>query len=118
MRGDALTTLSGSLRFADGSSPAGATVQILYSTGGGAGGALVASAACGADGRWSADLALHASGTAQARFAGDGARPALASQPLDITRQARAARRGLAGRTSGAGASSRCAAGSRRRPTR
>ena len=37
VRGDALATLSGSLRFADGSSPAGATVQILYSTGGGAG---------------------------------------------------------------------------------
>jgi len=85
VRGDALTTLSGSLRFADGSSPAGATVEVLYATGGGAGGALLASATCGADGRWSADVAIPASGTAQARFAGDGARPALASQPLDLT---------------------------------
>jgi hypothetical protein len=84
VRGADLATLSGSLRFADGSSPAGATVQILYSTGGGAP-AIVASAACGADGRYSADLALHASGVVQARFAGDGARPALTSQPLDIT---------------------------------
>jgi hypothetical protein len=84
VRGDALSTLSGSLRFADGASSAGASVQILFSTGGGAG-AVIASATCGADGRWSADVPLRASGTVQARFAGDGARPALTSQPLEIT---------------------------------
>jgi len=84
VRGDALTTLSGQLRFADGSSTAGARVQVLYSTGGGAS-AVVATATCGSDGRWSADLAISATGTAQARFAGDAARPPLESPLLDIT---------------------------------
>ena len=84
VRGDDPTTLSGSLRFADGSSPAGARVQILYSTGGGTS-AVVATATCAADGRWALDLRIPSSGTAQARFAGDGSRPPLESPRLDIT---------------------------------
>ncbi len=84
VRGDDPTTLSGSLRFADGSSPAGARVQILYATGGGTS-AVVATAACAADGRWALDLRIPSSGTAQARFAGDGSRPPLESPLLDIT---------------------------------
>ena len=82
--GDELTTLSGQLRFADASSPAGARIQVLYSSGGGAS-AVVATATCAADGRWSTDIAISATGTAQARYAGDASRPPLQSPLLDIT---------------------------------
>ena len=84
VRGAAPATLSGMLRFGDGSSPAGARVQIVYSSGGGAG-AILATAICAADGGWSAQLQLTASGTAQARFAGDATRPPLESPLVGIT---------------------------------
>jgi hypothetical protein len=84
VRGDELTTLSGQLRFADASSAAGARIQVLYSSGGGAS-AVVATATCAADGRWSTDIAISATGTAQARFAGDATRPPLQSPLLVVT---------------------------------
>ena len=76
VRGTAPTTLSGTLRFADGSSAAGADVQVVYSSGGGSG-AVLTTATCAADGGWSATVQLAASGTVQARFAGDATRPPL-----------------------------------------
>jgi hypothetical protein len=86
VRGTAPTTLSGTLRFADGSSAAGEQVQIVYSSGGGSG-AVLTTATCAADGRWSAAVQLAASGTAQARFAGDATRPPLESPLVAITVQ-------------------------------
>ena len=62
--------LSGALRFADGSSPAGAPVDILYATGGSAFSPL-ATVRCAADGQWSTTVDLPRTGTVRARFPGD-----------------------------------------------
>jgi hypothetical protein len=82
-KGTRPTTISGVLRFADGSSPAGAPLSIEYA-GGGSAWTPVATATCGLDGAWSATVALPASGHVRAVFAGDGARPRLESAPIKI----------------------------------
>ena len=75
--------LSGSLRFPDGSSPAGAPLQIQFAVPGAAFG-HIADTVCGADGTWRADVPLAQSGSIRAAFLGDGARPPLASSPITI----------------------------------
>jgi hypothetical protein len=86
LRGTATATLSGVLRFADGSSPAGAPVAILYSSAA-AGGAFtpIATAHAAADGTWTTTVDLPRTGTIRARFPGDATRSALESTSLTIT---------------------------------
>jgi len=76
--------LSGELRFPDGSSPAGAPLDIEFSVPGAAW-TRVAGASCGPDGRWAASVALARSGQVRASFAGDATRPAVSSPPVAIT---------------------------------
>jgi hypothetical protein len=75
--------LSGELRFPDGSSPAGAPLDIEFAVPGAAF-SRIAGTVCGPDGRWSASVPLTLSGSLRAAFPGDGARPPLASSPIAI----------------------------------
>ncbi len=75
--------LSGELRFPDGSSPAGAPLEIQFAVPG-ATFAHVADAICGPDGRWAASVPLTNSGSLRAAFLGDATRPPLASSPIAI----------------------------------
>ena len=75
--------LSGELRFPDGSSPAGAPLEIQFAVPG-ATFARVADAVCGPDGRWAASVPLTNSGSLRAAFPGDATRPPLASSPIAI----------------------------------
>jgi hypothetical protein len=84
LRGTRTAVLSGVLRFADGSSPLNAPVEILYSTGGSAY-SPVATARAAADGSWSATVDLITTGSIRARFPGDATRAALESSSLTIT---------------------------------
>jgi hypothetical protein len=83
IRGIDPAALSGTLRFADGSSPAGAAVDILYATAGSAF-SPIATARAAADGSWTTTLDLPQTGTVRARFPGDGSRPAMESTTLRI----------------------------------
>jgi N-acetylmuramoyl-L-alanine amidase len=84
LRGVTSAVLSGALRFADGSSAAGAPVDVLYATGGSSY-SPIASVRCAADGQWSTTVDVPHSGTIRARFPGDAARPPLQSSSLRIT---------------------------------
>ena len=75
--------LSGELRFPDGSSPAGAPLQIQFAVPG-ATFAHIADAVCGPDGRWAASVPLTQSGSLRAAFLGDATRLPLASSPIAI----------------------------------
>jgi len=75
--------LSGVLRFPDGSSPAGAPLQIQFAVPGAAF-AHIADTVCAPDGSWRASVPLTHSGSIRAAFLGDGARPPLASSPITI----------------------------------
>ena len=75
--------LSGELRFPDGSSPAGAPLEIQFAVPG-ATFVGIASAVCGPDGRWAATVPLAQSGSLRAAFPGDATRPPLASSPIAI----------------------------------
>ena len=83
LRGPTPCVLSGVLRFPDGSSPAGAPIDILFAAGGSALSRL-AGARARPDGQWSATLTLPRSGTIRARFPGDATRPPLESSDLAI----------------------------------
>jgi hypothetical protein len=75
--------LSGELRFPDGSSPAGAPLQIQFAVPGAAF-AHIADTVCASDGTWAATVPLAQSGSIRAAFMGDGVRPPLASSPIAI----------------------------------
>ena len=75
--------LSGQLRFPDGSSPAGAPLQIQFAVPG-ATFAGIADTVCGPDGSWAATVPLAQSGSLRAAFLGDATRPPLASSPIAI----------------------------------
>ncbi len=75
--------LSGQLRFADGSSPAGAPLDIEFAVPGAAF-SPIAGTVCAADGSWAASVPLSVSGLIRAAFRGDGARQPLASSPVAI----------------------------------
>ncbi len=77
------TAVSGALRFADGSSPAGATLGIEYMAGGSAW-TQVTTTVCGADGKWATSAQLPASGQVRAVFAGDATRGRLESAPITV----------------------------------
>ena len=84
LQGSRSAALSGVLRFPDGSSPAGATVEILWAAGTGGVAAPIARAGCAADGRWNATVELPGTGTVRARFPGDATRAAMESSSLTI----------------------------------
>jgi hypothetical protein len=75
--------LSGSLRFPDGSSPAGAPLDIQFAVPGAAF-TRIAGTICGADGSWAASVPLTKSGLIRASFPGDATRQPLASSPVAI----------------------------------
>jgi len=77
------TSVSGVLRFADGSSPAGATLGVEYTAAGSAW-TQVTTTACGIDGRWATSVQLPASGQVRAVFAGDATRTRLESAPVAV----------------------------------
>ncbi|HEY6891874.1 MAG TPA: N-acetylmuramoyl-L-alanine amidase, partial [Solirubrobacter sp.] len=77
------TNVSGVLRFADGSSPAGAPLAVEYMAGGSAW-SPVTTTACGLDGTWATNVQLPASGKVRAVFAGDATRARLESAPITV----------------------------------
>jgi hypothetical protein len=77
------TSVSGVLRFADGSSPAGAALGVEYMAAGSAW-TWVTTIACGTDGQWATSVVLPASGQVRAVFGGDAARPRLESAPVAV----------------------------------
>ena len=77
------TNVSGLLRFADGSSPAGAALGVEYMAGGSAW-TQVTTTTCGGDGSWATSVQLPASGQVRAVFAGDATRPRLESAPVTV----------------------------------
>jgi N-acetylmuramoyl-L-alanine amidase-like protein len=83
-QGLAPTALSGVLRFADGSSPAGAALSVEYARGSSQAWTPISSTVCGPDGAWSASVALPASGSVRVAFGGDATRPPLASAPIAV----------------------------------
>jgi hypothetical protein len=84
LRGVTSASLSGTLRFADGSSPAGAPVEILYAASGSVY-TVIAAVRCAADGQWSTTIDLPRTGNIRARFPGDATRAPLESRALAIT---------------------------------
>jgi N-acetylmuramoyl-L-alanine amidase len=84
VRGVRPIDISGSLQFADGSSPAGAVLDVEYTTGG-SGWTRVATASCGVDGSWHATVTLPASGRVRAVFPGDSLWPRQASPSRRVT---------------------------------
>jgi hypothetical protein len=84
LRGITSASLSGALRFADGSSAGGAPVDILYATGGSAYSPL-ARVQCAADGSFATTLDIPHTGTIRARFPGDSTRAAMESGSIRIT---------------------------------
>jgi hypothetical protein len=75
--------LTGRLAFPDGSSPAGAPLDIEFAVPGAAF-ARVAGTVCAVNGTWSASVPLTVSGLIRAAFRGDGVRQPLASSPVAI----------------------------------
>ena len=84
LRGVTSATLTGALRFGDGSSAAGAPVDVLYATAGSAF-SPIASVRCAADGQWSTTIDIPRSGTLRARFPGDATRAPLESGSVQMT---------------------------------
>jgi hypothetical protein len=83
-RGSRPVELAGSLHFADGSSPAGATLAIEYTTAGAAW-TPVASTLCADDGSWATSAVLPSSGAVRAVFAGDATRGRVVSGRIPVT---------------------------------
>lgn len=75
--------VSGTLRFGDGSSPAGAAVQVEHRRGDGAWRTL-ATAIAATDGSWRATVEPETTGRLRARFAGDATRPPLSSPSVRV----------------------------------
>jgi hypothetical protein len=75
--------LNGVLHFADGSSPAGATLSVEYTAAGSAW-TQVTTTACGVDGTWATGAVLPSSGQVRAVFAGDSARPRVESGAITV----------------------------------
>ena len=85
LRGAATTTLSGVLRFPDGSSAVGLPVELLFTPTGATTATLLATARCAPDGAWSITLGVPRTGSLRARFPGDGTRAPLESSGLKVT---------------------------------
>jgi hypothetical protein len=83
VRGVKPSRVAGELHFADGSSPAGAALDVEYQTAGAAW-TRITGATCGADGTWVASVELARSGRVRAVFPGDATRPRLESTPITV----------------------------------
>jgi len=83
LRGVTRAIVSGTLRFADGSSPGGVPVEVVFAAAGTAFLPL-ASAVTNADGSWATPITLPRTGTVRARFPGDAVRPPLESADVGI----------------------------------
>jgi hypothetical protein len=77
------TWVSGYIHFADGSSPAGATLSVEYMTAGSAW-TQIATTTCAPDGGWATSAVLPSSGKVRAVFAGDSGRPRLESGAITV----------------------------------
>jgi N-acetylmuramoyl-L-alanine amidase len=75
--------LNGNLHFADGSSPAGATLSVEYMTAGSAW-TQIATTTCAPDGGWATSAVLPSSGKVRAVFAGDSGRPRVESGAITV----------------------------------
>src|SRR4051794_1568616 len=75
--------LNGNLHFADGSSPAGATLSVEYMAAGSAW-TQIATATCAPDGGWATSAVLPSSGKVRAVFAGDSGRPRVESGAITV----------------------------------
>jgi hypothetical protein len=84
VRGIAPVLLSGWLRFADGTPPAGAPVDILQVTGPSTVRRLAATV-CAGDGGWSMPVTLTRTATVFARFTGDALHPPADSPRMTVT---------------------------------
>ncbi|MBE2315149.1 N-acetylmuramoyl-L-alanine amidase [Solirubrobacter sp. CPCC 204708] len=82
-KGTKPVSVSGQLRFADGSSPAGASLSVEYTTAGSAW-TPIGTTNAAADGAWATAVTLPSSGQVRAVFAGDGTRPRLESTPVTV----------------------------------
>jgi hypothetical protein len=76
-------SLDGVLHFADGSSPAGATLSVEYTAAGSAW-TPATTTVCGPDGAWATSAVLPSSGKVRAVFAGDDARPRVESGAITV----------------------------------
>jgi hypothetical protein len=85
LRGPSATRFSGSLRFADGSSPAGLQVAIEFRAAGTAIWRPAGSARAASDGSWSAEALVPRTGALRAVWPGDATRGALHSPPIGVT---------------------------------
>jgi hypothetical protein len=83
VRGVKPSRVAGELHFADGSSPAGAALDVEYQSAGAAW-TRITGATCGADGTWTASVTLSSSGRVRAVFPGDAGRPRLESTPITV----------------------------------
>ncbi len=81
--GSTPVSLSGNLRFADGSSPQGATLGVEFMAAGSAW-TQVTTTSCGPDGAWAASAVLPSSGRVRAVFAGDSTRPRVESGAITV----------------------------------
>jgi N-acetylmuramoyl-L-alanine amidase len=88
IRGVRPVDVSGYLRFPDGSSPAGAPLDVEYQSAGSAW-SSIAQTFCHPDGSWRATVTLPASGRVRVVFAGDGLRPRQESLPRRVSVLAR-----------------------------
>ena len=82
-RGTNPASISGVLRFADGSSPGGATLGVEYMAAGSAW-TQITTTNCAPDGGWATSVTLPASGQVRAVFAGDATRGRLESSPVTV----------------------------------
>jgi hypothetical protein len=90
VRGVKPSSVSGYLRFPDGSVPGGAAIAVEFLVNSGAAAwEPVATTVAGADGTWRAAVQLPASGQLRAVFAGDSTRARLESAPRKVTVLAR-----------------------------
>ena len=89
VRGLVPIELTGTLRFADGSSAAGAAISLEYAPAGSSAYRQLATTTAGADGSWRAPVTLPASGSVRASFAGDVTRGPLVSAPRSVSVLAR-----------------------------
>jgi len=84
VRGVKPSEVAGDLHFGDGSSPAGAGLQIELQTAGSAW-TPIAGTVVAWDGSWISSVTLTGSGSLRAVFPGDGTRPRMESPPVAVT---------------------------------
>jgi hypothetical protein len=77
--------VSGSLRFSDGASPAGAPIRLEHQGAVGAAWQAIGTATAAATGAWSASVKVPGTGSLRAVFTGDGSHPPLEAAAVAVT---------------------------------